>query len=253
MNGYDYIIIDGVVHKSELYLGVEKHHGITPDTIRVYKLKIAKEGVIFNNLIYQLYYQKHAILDPGFIPRLNVEPNRSKNPIQENLDIIYTYYNEREIWSKVNFIGFFSAKFTEKTKLTSQEVFTQLDKSCQIYSVSPKRYDKNTPMYLKTEVNGIQEICKFIDSKEILSHKLEGYNKYLSYCNYWLMSPYYFEDYVKNWLIPVYNLIYKCDEAKKLFDYKYYYINDYYCTLVFFFEGLFSVFLDGKEFKYIRK
>ncbi len=199
--------------------------------------------------IYQLYHPVYLpdfekYLDPGMIPRLNREPDLNKNPFRENLDIVDAYYNES--LKDIDYIGFVSWRFREKTGLTFNDIIRQLDEN-DIYSLIPLQkplhhYQENYP--------GMQEICTFVDSQNILPIKSRGYAGPQSYCNYWIMSPGRFREYVSKWLLPCYELVKKYPGLLI-----YIYPNHRgrsYPTIVFFFEGLFSLFLHDKKFKYIR-
>lgn len=199
--------------------------------------------------IYQLYhpiylpdYEKY--LEPGMIPRLNREPELNKNPLRENLDIIDVYYNES--LHNVDYIGFVSWRFKEKTGLTFNDIIRQLDEN-DIYSLIPSQKPLH---HYQESYPGMQEICVFFDSKKILPIKSQGYNGPQSYCNFWIMSNKRFREYVPKWLLPCYELAQKHPELLQ-----YIYPNHRgqpYPTLVFFFEGLFSLFLYDKKFKYIK-
>lgn len=241
----DYFKTGKTEFKSKLYQRVEKNFGITPETIKRFGLKIGKIG------IYQLWYneEQKKQLDPEYIPRKIKEYDRQKNPFQENNDIIDVYYNEK--WKEFELIGVISWRFFEKTKLTPESIYQQIEQGYDIYSMSPITYKKPKHHYDTREYAGMFEICQFVDSAKILPVKTWGYNKIHSYCNYWLLTPENFEDYILNWLMPVMNLFKYSDEAKKLFSYKMAHRGDMYSTVVFFLEGLFSLYLYNKKFKHI--
>lgn len=247
----DYIKIGNKVYKSPKYLRVEKNYGISPETIRKFGLKIKVNDL--NLKIWQLNcsFNMEAIPDPMFIARNSKEPDRIKNPFFENNDIIDIYYNES--WQDADFIGIVSRRFYEKTKLTYADIASVVTKDYQCYSLSPKSYKNMIHTYQRKNVTGIQEICKYIDSWNVLPLKLATFNGESHYCNYWLLTPDRFRDYVENWLMPVINILTKSDKSKFVYEYETKHRKgENYKSVVFFLEGLFSVYASTQRIKSIQ-
>ena len=247
---------DGDICHGELPHAFERFFGTM-----VYNLNYTIEGDVVEKKysskktnIWQLYYSDSQLnlLDPKFIPRKCKEPDIDKNPIMENLDIIDIYYNKSKTWTKSDYIGIVSARFEEKTKLTYHQIISEISDDYQIYSLSPISHHDQPPVYSKIYFyKDITKMCEFVDSRNILPIKLYGYNKQQAHCNYWLVNPQYFKDYVENWLMPVYNLFYKSDEGNEFFKCKRLHGKKQICSVAFFLEGLFAAFLHDKKFKHI--
>lgn len=208
--------------------------------------------------IWQLYFDNESFAQCGeeYIPKLNTERDYRKNPFAENLTIINIYLNEQ--WQDADFVGCISWRFKQKTGLNYQQILDQID-SNKIYSLSPKIYNdwphtferENIKDERMQAIPGITEIIKFIDAKGILPIQIEGKIFNNSFCNFWMLSPEYFRDYLNNYLIPLYLLMQR-SEAKELLKYKTRHGSQEVASFIFFLEGLFSVFLYNKQFKYIQ-
>lgn len=238
-------------YKSPLYLRVEKNFGITPATIEKFKLVIQKHNI----KIWQLYFRddQKKILDPNFIPKPCTQPDRKLNPYHENNDIVNIYYTEK--WKDADFIGALSWRFYEKTKLRMDDIISQLDNECGIYTLTPSNqsYMAQKNHYRQSfPGQGMVEICKFVDNAHILPIECYDYSKFTSWCNYWLLTPEYFKQYLEQYLIPVFDLFKYSNQAKELFKYTTPHRGESYPTIVFFMEGLFALFLHDKKFKHIK-
>lgn len=231
--------------------------------------------------IFALYYKEEhkQFINEGFIPRSCKNSNLIQNPFAENLDILDIYYNED--WKNVDFIGIVSWRFFDKLGLTFDDLICQIESGIEIYSMSPKHLDSQPHPYSHTDnhveviggkavdfysVRGMQLTCQLVDEMNILPQKIVNFDKQLHSCNYWLLSPRYFKEYVEKYLLPVISLFENCNKAKELLQYKRVHFsnaNDYKIRdlskavdipiIVFFMEGLFSIFLEGKNWKYLRE
>jgi hypothetical protein len=237
--------------KSPLYLRVEKNFGITPETIARFNLIIQKHNI----KIWQLYFKQEQtkVLDPNFIPKPCTQPDRKLNPYHENNDIINIYFTEE--WKDADFIGILSWRFFEKTKLRMDNIINQIENDCDIYTLTPAtsaymgqkhHYRQNFPG------QGMDYICKLVDDAGILPIQCVDYAKYTSWCNYWLLTPEYFKQYLEQYLIPLFDFFKYNDRAKKMFEFTTMHRGEPYPTVVFFFEGLFALFLHDKKFKHIK-
>ena len=248
---WDFIKVGEKIITSPKYDRVKTNYGITPETIDRFQLKIKTSN--YNIKIWQLYYNgnKDCKEDSLFIQRENKNPDRATNPYQENTDILDIFFNED--WQTSDFIGIVSRRFFNKTGLTFNDIADKIDPNCFIYSLTPKKYNNKVHIYCNGKVKGIDQICSYIDSWKILPVKLTGYNGFMSSCNFWLMSPDNFKEYVVKWLLPVMDILQNSKKSKFIFDFETSHLNqEKYKSVVFFLEGLFSVFIATKHYKTIQ-
>lgn len=203
--------------------------------------------------IWQLYHKEEQQKFIFGIPRKNKD---TQSIYRENTDILDIYYNED--WQNENLIGVLSWRFTEKTGIGLKEITEAIQPDIHCYNMSPFPFNEYRHTYDPIGTQNVKDMCDYIDTKKIFSFKLKYFDMrgHLAFCNFWLLSPDLFNDYVKNFLQPVMNW-FENDRSPKMQELKnrifHHYTGDIKEASLFF-EGLFGVWLISNNitFKYIQ-
>src|SRR3990167_1805779 len=157
--------------------------------------------------IWQIHYDEDVNSKPALDPRFIPYDNTGKcDTYYENKVILDIWKNKK--WQNADYVSVLSWRFKEKTNLTYQKIKEQV-KDKDIYLMTPPAY-----MYFKSPLSkhgfaNVGEIAKIADREKMLSFQLYDYDtkyknkKCVSFCNFFLVKPYIFDDYCKNVLNPV--------------------------------------------------
>lgn len=210
--------------------------------------------------VWQIYFDKQSrtALDQGFIPYDNTN---NCSVFFENEVIIDIWKNQKNIWSNSEYIGVLSWQFKQKSGLNSSDIFKQIyiDKekgvNKDIYLLTPKKYMAFVPTIHKTSFDSVVNVCKLIDKANIFPFLLNGENTGCkSFCNYWVCRPNIFNDYVQNYLLPLYEWM-KYPKSDKLINQLHRVTPHKRCTPhTFIMESLFKYYVDytKQTFAYIQ-
>lgn len=209
---------------------------------------------------WQIWFdeQSFAALDNGFIPY----DNRNKATVFfENEVIIDIYKNQRHLWIDSEYTGVLSWQFHKKSGLNSSDVFASIyrdkeqGKLKDVYLLTPKSYMGLVSVVHNSSFPQIVAVRDILNKSGLFPFELTGENNGVkSFCNFWMVKPSVFEDYVSNYLIPLYKWMKETKDAA-LLDELHKVTKHKCCTPhTFIMEGLFQYYVafKGCSFGYIH-
>jgi hypothetical protein len=152
--------------------------------------------------VYQIHFNEESKnrVHPPYIPYDN---SQTCTLYFENDVILDVWRNKRSEWENEDYVGVLSWRFFEKTWLTYDDLIKGADGVTDVYLLTPPQYIG----FFKSPLSNIgyrniQEIAKIADKDNLFPFKLYKYDNEncISFCNYFLVKPYVFHDYCKNYL-----------------------------------------------------
>lgn len=209
---------------------------------------------------WQIWFneQSFASLDNGFIPY----DNRNKATVFfENEVIIDIYKNQRHLWVKSEYTGVLSWQFHKKAGLNSSDIFASIYRDKErgeqkdVYLLTPKSYMGMVSVVHDSSFGQIVAVRDILNKSGVLPFELTGNNNGVkSFCNFWMVKPEVFNDYVGNYLIPLYRWM-KFTNNTTLIELLHQVTPHKRCTPhTFIMEGLFQYYIayKGWSFGYIH-
>lgn len=190
--------------------------------------------------IYQSFYDPESAksLMKGFVPLLNEQCSI----YFENSILIDIASEKKEEWAKSDYVGLVSWRFSDKTHLSYDDITQVVQKGRDGYIFMP---DDNIEHPFHRSVTA--ELAKIADRKSYFAESLYkcDVGNYSCFCNYFIVKPEIFRDYIK-WLTRGIKFLETNAEARKTARIMVAHRNTLYPVHCFFLEGLFSVYAKSK-------